>query len=72
MSDTANSDLHDYFEKEIAEGKTEFRVVAKKTSSGVDFYIHPVDKNGATMDMCLIKYTSYVTLAINQPKDCII
>lgn len=44
--------FEEYFRKEVAEGKTEFRLradVGEKTKT-VTFYVHPLDKNGQTFD----------------------
>jgi len=44
--------LQDYFVDQIAEGKTEFRVVAEDRgqSPGVKIYIHPLGKDGESRD----------------------
>jgi hypothetical protein len=54
--------LLNHFEKELAEGKTEFRLVARQTERGVEMYIHPMGKDGNTIDLYLEKHQStYVT-----------
>jgi hypothetical protein len=52
-----NTYLLNYFEKEISEGKTEFRLHATQTDKGVEFYIYPMGKDGITIDLVLSKYT---------------
>ena len=44
--------LQDYFKHELAEGKTEFRVVAGNFGDdvGVKIYIHPLGKDGESRD----------------------
>ena len=41
--------LSEYFAKEIAEGKTEFKIKISDTEIGAG-YIHPLDKDGSTYD----------------------
>lgn len=57
MDNTAIKDLHDYFAKEMAEDKFEFRIVPRQRDSGIEFYIHPLGKDGDTADFSIIKYT---------------
>lgn len=40
--------LEQYFKKELADGKIEFRLRATDSGDGVDIYIHPSDRDGAT------------------------
>lgn len=47
--------LQDYFRHELAEGKTEFRVVLNSDESGVTrIFIHPLDRDGATRDFGIV------------------
>lgn len=51
-----------HFENELAEGKTEFRLVAQQTENGVKMYIHPIGKDGNTIDLSLERHqNTYVT-----------
>ena len=45
--------LLNYFEKEIFEGKIDFRLRATKIENGVEFYIHPDGRDGETIDFVL-------------------
>jgi len=44
--------FEEYFRKEVAEGKTEFRLVARvgEQTKTVTFYIHPLGRDGQTFD----------------------
>lgn len=54
-----NAWLMKYFEREISEGKTEFRIVATRDSkeTAIDLMIHPLGKDGKTIDMRLQEQT---------------
>lgn len=53
-----------YFEKEIAEGKTEFRLVAQPGANDISLMIHPLGKDGETIDLSLERIqSSYVSLS---------
>ena len=43
-------DLKRYIEKELSEGKTEFRLVARNEDAETVIYMHPQDKDGETFD----------------------
>lgn len=47
--------LQDYFVDQIADGKTEFRIVAEDRgqSPGVKIYIHPFGKDGESRDFII-------------------
>lgn len=40
-----------YLAKEMHEGKTEFRLVARSEGDETMIYIHPMDKDGDTLDL---------------------
>lgn len=47
-----------YFKTEMAEGKTEFRLVASPNNTeGVHLYIHPFGKDGKSVDLDLSVHT---------------
>lgn len=48
--------LQDYFRHELAEGKTEFRVVVNsEEEDGVTkLYIHPLDRDGQSRDFAIV------------------
>jgi hypothetical protein len=52
--------LASYLESEIAQGKLEFRVVAKLTDveGQVKIYIHPLGKDGESRDFSIVENTT--------------
>ena len=59
-----NKFLLDYFKRELADGKHEFRLVARLvTENTVELMIHPNGKDGETIDLQLAREQShYYTL----------
>lgn len=54
-----------YLHAEIEEGKIDFRIRAQKNANGhVEFYIHPLDKNGDTRDYEVAGDTVYPKLML--------
>lgn len=57
-----------YLSKEIKEGKIDFRIRAIDVGDGViEFYIHPQNISGDTMDFSLIRYENGETILIKKP-----
>lgn len=50
MSET----LEDYFRRELSEGKIDFRLrVTLDSDNRPQFYLHPLDRDGQTVDFCV-------------------
>jgi hypothetical protein len=47
-------DLEEYLQQEIKEGKIDFVLRASESDGGIKFYIHPLGKDGSTMDFEVI------------------
>jgi rubrerythrin len=45
---TMTMTLEQYFQKELTDGKIDFRLRATDSGDGVDIYIHPLNRDGAT------------------------
>jgi hypothetical protein len=55
--------LFNYFKNELTEGKNEFRIVASNVDNGIEIYMHPLGKDGKTIDLKFeIVKSEYITL----------
>jgi hypothetical protein len=57
ISFTDEKNLEDYFRQNLEKGIIDFSLRASETVHGIQFYIHPTDKDGETMDFVVDKNT---------------